>query len=141
MTVQVAFDYVLKSHESFTYFTPNVFSPPCNELTIRHFRKIVWVSFSAPDASQKCGAFLYVPRSGGVCGDPSHNALSTSCLQNSSPQACRENRGGGRVFCKPLTDKYLQKTFPRASQLDRVAATEELFHFRFSKIVLIFASR
>ena len=60
MTVQVAFEYVLKSRKSFTYFTPDVFSPPRKLLIIKCFRKIVRVSFSAPNASQSCGAFLFV---------------------------------------------------------------------------------
>ena len=48
VAVHVAFLYVLISHESFTYVSP----------------AIVRVSFSAPNASQKCGAFLFVGRYG-----------------------------------------------------------------------------
>ena len=54
----------LYRHESFTYFTPDVFSPPRKLLIIKCFRKIVRVSFSAPNASQQCGAFLFVGRLG-----------------------------------------------------------------------------
>ena len=50
----------LKSHKSFTYFTPDVFSQLCKVLIIKCFCKTVRVSFSAPDASQQCGAFLIV---------------------------------------------------------------------------------
>ena len=55
---------VLKSRKSFTYFTPNVFSRLCKVLIIKCFWKIVRVSFSAPNASQSCGAFLF---GGGRC--------------------------------------------------------------------------
>ena len=50
----------LKSLESFTYFTPDVFSIPRKSLIIKRFRIIVRVSFSAPNASQPCGAFMIV---------------------------------------------------------------------------------
>jgi hypothetical protein len=60
LSVQVASTNALKSRKSFTYFTPDVFSRPCNVLIIKRFRKIVRVSFSAPNASQSCGAFLFV---------------------------------------------------------------------------------
>ena len=51
--------YVLKSHESFTYVSPDVFSVFSKLLIINTLQDIVRVSFSAPNASQKCGAFLF----------------------------------------------------------------------------------
>ena len=52
--------YVLKSHESFTYVSPDVFLVSTESLTISILQVIVRVSFSAPNASQSCGAFLFV---------------------------------------------------------------------------------
>jgi hypothetical protein len=52
--------YVLKSHESFTYVSPDVFLCSYKSLIINTLQVIVRVSFSAPNASQKCGAFLFV---------------------------------------------------------------------------------
>ena len=52
--------YVLKSHESFTYVSPDVFSIYHKSLIINILQDTVQVSFSAPNASQKCGAFLFV---------------------------------------------------------------------------------
>ena len=54
--------YVLKSHESFTYVSPDVFSNSFKSLIINILQDIVRVSFSAPNASQECGAFLIVYR-------------------------------------------------------------------------------
>ena len=54
--------YVLKSHKSFTYVSFNVFSASSKSLIINVLQEIVRVSFSAPDASQHCGAFLFVDR-------------------------------------------------------------------------------
>ena len=51
--------YVLKSHESFTYVSPDVFSRSYKLLIINALQDIVRVSFSAPNASQQCGAFLF----------------------------------------------------------------------------------
>ena len=53
--------YVLKSHESFTYVSPDVFSASSKSLIFNVLQETVRVSFSAPNASQKCGAFF-------VCG-------------------------------------------------------------------------
>ena len=50
--------YVLKSHESFTYVSPNVFLVSFKSLIINILQETVRVSFSAPNASQICGAFL-----------------------------------------------------------------------------------
>ena len=52
--------YVLKSHESFTYVSPDVFSVYSKSLIFNALYGIVRVSFSAPNASQQCGAFLFV---------------------------------------------------------------------------------
>ena len=60
MAVQVAFLYVLKSHKSFTYVSPDVFSVSSKSLSVNVLQDIVRVSFSAPSASQPCGAFLFV---------------------------------------------------------------------------------
>ena len=54
--------YVLKSHESFTYVSPDVFWVSFKSLIINTLQEIVRVSFSAPNASQQCGAFLFVGR-------------------------------------------------------------------------------
>ena len=54
--------YVLKSHESFTYVSPDVFLVSSKSLIFNVLQDIVRVSFSAPNASQKCGAFLFVGR-------------------------------------------------------------------------------
>jgi hypothetical protein len=54
--------YVLKSHESFTDVSPDVFSDSSKSLVINALYGIVRVSFSAPNASQICGAFLFVCR-------------------------------------------------------------------------------
>ena len=54
--------YVLKSHESFTYVSPDVFSVLHKIFIINVLQDIVRVSFSAPSASQQCGAFLFVNR-------------------------------------------------------------------------------
>ena len=53
--------YVLKSHESFTYVSTDVFPRSYKLLTINALQEIVRVSFSAPNASQFCGAFLLCP--------------------------------------------------------------------------------
>ena len=53
--------YVLKSHKSFTYVSPDVFSVSYKLLIINVLQDIVRVSFSAPNASQPCGAFLLCP--------------------------------------------------------------------------------
>ena len=60
MSFDVASPYVLKSHESFTYVSPDVFLRSCKVLIINTLQDIVRVSFSAPNASQSCGAFLFV---------------------------------------------------------------------------------
>ena len=52
--------YVLKSHKSFTYVSPDVFSVSHKSLIVNILQEIVQVSFSAPNASQQCGAFLFV---------------------------------------------------------------------------------
>ena len=52
--------YVRKSHESFTYVSPDVFSVSHKSLIFNILHGAVRVSFSAPNASQKCGAFLFV---------------------------------------------------------------------------------
>ena len=49
----------LKSHESFSYVSPDVFSVSFKSLIINILQEIVRVSFSAPNASQSCGAFLF----------------------------------------------------------------------------------
>ncbi len=54
--------YVLKSHESFTYVSPDVFSVLYKTLIFNILQDIVQVSFSAPNASQICGVFLFVGR-------------------------------------------------------------------------------
>ena len=51
---------VLKSHKSFTYVSPDVFSASYKSLIFNVLQDIVRVSFSAPNASQQCGAFLFV---------------------------------------------------------------------------------
>ena len=53
--------YVLISHESFTSVSPVVFLCSYKSLIINVLQDIVRVSFSAPDASQQCGAFLLCP--------------------------------------------------------------------------------
>jgi hypothetical protein len=60
--------YVLKSRESFTYVSPDVFSRSYKLLIINALQDIVRVSFSAPNASQQCGAFLFVGLSPGFAG-------------------------------------------------------------------------
>ena len=66
VAVQVAFpirpDKPRKFHLCFTYVSPDVFSVSSKSLTISILQDIVRVSFSAPGASQKCGAFLFVCR-------------------------------------------------------------------------------
>ena len=52
--------YVLKSHESFTYVSPDVFLCSYKSLIINVLQDIVRVSFPASNASQQCGAFLFV---------------------------------------------------------------------------------
>ena len=54
--------YVLKSHESFTYVSPDVFSVSHKSLIVNILQEIVRVSFSAPNASHCCEAFLFVGR-------------------------------------------------------------------------------
>ena len=56
--------YVLISHESFTYVSPDVFLAYYKSLIINILQDTVLVSFSAPNASQQCGAFLFVRRLG-----------------------------------------------------------------------------
>ena len=51
--------YVLNSQESFTYVSPNVFSVLHKTLIFNILQEIVQVSFSAPNASQSCGAFFW----------------------------------------------------------------------------------
>jgi hypothetical protein len=51
----------LKSHESFTYVTPDVFLVLYKTLIFNILQEIVRVSFSAPNASRECGAFLLCP--------------------------------------------------------------------------------
>ena len=48
---------VLKSRKSFTYVSPDVFMVSTKSLIINILQDIVRVSFSAPNASQQCGAF------------------------------------------------------------------------------------
>ena len=62
MSFEVASPYVLKSHESFTYVSPDVFLVLYKTLIFNTLQEIVRVSFSAPNASQQCGAFLFVSR-------------------------------------------------------------------------------
>ena len=52
--------YVLKSHESFTYVSPDVFFASSKSLIFNALQETVRVSFSAPNASRECGAFCYV---------------------------------------------------------------------------------
>ena len=49
--------YVLKSHESFTYVSPDVFFASSKSLIFNALQETVRVSFSAPNASRECGAF------------------------------------------------------------------------------------
>ncbi len=56
--------YALKSHESFTDVSPDVFSVSYKSPIINILQDIVRVSFPAPNASQKCGAFLFGGRLG-----------------------------------------------------------------------------
>ena len=59
--------YVLKSHESFTYVSPDVFLVLYKTLIFNILQDIVRVSFSVPNASQQCGAFLFgEPRTPGL---------------------------------------------------------------------------
>ena len=62
VAVQVAFLYALKSHESFTYVSPDVFSVSHKSLIFNILQDIVRVSFSAPNALHCYGAFLFVGR-------------------------------------------------------------------------------
>ena len=50
----------LKDSYFYSYFTPDYIIPSCNSLIYKYIRKSVRVSFSAPNASQQCGAFLFV---------------------------------------------------------------------------------
>ena len=50
----------MKSHESFTYVSPDVFFVLYKTLIFNILQEIVRVSFSAPNASRECGAFLFV---------------------------------------------------------------------------------
>ena len=97
MTVQVAFEYVLKSHESFTYVSPDVFSVSFKSRIINILQEIVRVSFSAPNASQKCGAFLFVSGLGGVCVRTSHKTQTINHLQTTLPQTWQKNRGSAEA--------------------------------------------
>ncbi len=81
--------YVLKSHESFTYVSPNVFSASFKSMIINTLQEIVRVSFSAPNASQKCGAFLFggqVPRGRG--GGQFTTKLNTVVFRNLHNSQC-----------------------------------------------------
>ena len=105
--------YVLKSHESFTYVSLDVFLVFSKSLTINILQDIVRVSFSAPNASQQCGAFLFVglspglqgalpepadykpitkhpsadrPQNPGVCGCPFYKMLIIRVLRQNTPQ-------------------------------------------------------
>ena len=60
MAAHDAFEYVSIGHESFTYVSPDVFSVSTKSLAISILQVRVRVSFSAPNASQSCGAFLFV---------------------------------------------------------------------------------
>ncbi len=60
MAVHDACEYVSIGHESFTYVSPDVFLVSFKSLIINTLQEIVRVSFSAPNASQQCGAFLFL---------------------------------------------------------------------------------
>ena len=59
MSLQVASEDELKSTYFYSYFTPNFILFACKYLIIKQLQNMVRVSFSAPNASQKCGAFLF----------------------------------------------------------------------------------
>ena len=95
---------VLISHKSFTYFTPGVFSTLCNILIISGFRKIVRVSFSAPNASQQCGAFLFV---GAGMGD------GISALDLDASDACTDVFLQGQSLVRISREMGLQSELAR----------------------------
>ena len=51
----------LKDSYFYSYFTPDYIIHSHNLLIYKHIQKSVRVSFSAPNASQQCGAFLLCP--------------------------------------------------------------------------------
>jgi hypothetical protein len=57
LSFEVASPYVLKSHESFTYVSPDVFLVLYKTLIFNILQEIVRVSFSASNASQNAGRF------------------------------------------------------------------------------------
>ena len=78
--------YVLKSRESFTYVSPDVFSVSTELLTISILQVIVRVSFSAPNASHYCEAFLFGGQVTWVCRAQFRKRLIITPLQNTHPQ-------------------------------------------------------
>ena len=81
--------YVLISHESFTYVSPDVFWVSFKSLIINTVQEIVRVSFSAPNASQQCGAFLFggqMPRGRG--GGQFTTKLNTVVFRNLHNSLC-----------------------------------------------------
>ena len=87
--------YVLISHESFTYVSPDVFSVYYKSLIINILQDTVRVSFPAPNASQKCGAFLFGGQVTWVCRAQFRKRLIITPLQNTHQQTVPNPFTGG----------------------------------------------
>ena len=96
--------YVLISHESFTYVSPDVFSVSFKSPIINTLQDIVRVSFSAPNASQSCGAFLFV---GAGMGD------GISALDLDASDACTDVFLQGQSLVRISREMGLQSELAR----------------------------
>ena len=89
--------YVLKSHESFTYVSPDVFSVSSKSLIINILQDIVRVSFSAQNAPHCCEAFLFGGQVTWVCRAQFRKRLIITPLQNTHPQTVPKIPGSAEV--------------------------------------------
>ena len=89
--------YVLISHERFTYVSPDVFSVYYKSLIINILQDTVRVSFPAPNASKKCGAFLFGGQVTWVCRAQFRKRLIITPLQNTHPQTVPKIPGSADV--------------------------------------------
>ena len=106
--------YVLKSRESFTYVSPDVFSVSFKSLIINTLQEIVRVSFSAPNASQQCGAFLFVDRcwrsSGGWEPQPSYAFDNQTLINHWVPNLAITRGVGNHDLRNKLIINHLKTT-------------------------------
>ena len=113
MAVQVAFLYVLKSHESFTYVSPDVFSNSFKSLIINISQDIVRVSFfRSKRLAAMRGVFVCGP-----AGLPCSARVQVSLVQ--------ENIGRTVLPCTSLVD--LINYPPDSERLEQKTPTRDAF--------------